>query len=122
MTDKPNLAGDRGRNIRIGVLVGIPMALLTFVLLVALGGVAYFFLLAGLLIINPTGIMFLLLGVLALLQVGLGALVGYRTTGEKHTLRRNLRRAFLTVTVLMVILSPLYICPMYFYLGDAGTP
>ncbi len=106
------------RDLWIGLGVGVGMALLTYVLLLVLLGLAYFALLVGLLIINPTPIIFAILGGIALLQVVLGALVAARTTREKRTLTRNLRRAFLTSVLLLVVLSPAYICPMMFAFGE----
>ena len=106
------------RDLWIGIGVGVGVAWLTYVLLLVLLGLAYFALLAGLVIINPTPPIFAILGGIALLQVALGALVAARTTREKHTLRRNLRRAFLTSVLLLVILRPAYICPMMFALGE----
>ncbi len=108
------------RDLWIGLGVGMGVALLTYVLLLVMLGLAYFMLLVGLVIISPTPIMFVILGVIALLQVVLGALVATRTTRENRTLARNLRRAFVTSVLLLVILSPAYICPMMFTFGEGA--
>ncbi|MEO0565032.1 MAG: hypothetical protein AAF125_23195 [Chloroflexota bacterium] len=105
------------RDLWIGVGTGFGVAILTYVLLLGLLALAYVALLAGLLIINPTPIIFALLGIIALAQVILGAVVATRTTREKRTLAKNLRRTFFISVLLIVLTSPLYICPMMFAFG-----
>lgn len=110
----------RRRNIIIGGLTGIGMALLTFVILLGLLGAAFYAMIVGLLIIAPTNTMYLLVALIACLQILLGVIIGYRTTGEKHSLARNLRRGFILFTLLLIITSPAYICPMYFAFGQSS--
>lgn len=110
----------RRRNIGIGTLVGIGMAIVTFIILLGLMGAAFYAMIVGLLIIAPTDTMYLLLVAIASVQIVLGAVIGYRTTGERRSLAKNLRRGFLWFTLLLIITSPAYICPMYFVFGESS--
>lgn len=107
-TSSPN----RTRQALIGAGVGLLLGLLTFIVLIGLAVLAYFALLVGLIVTTPAPALFWLLGGLASLQVLLGAWVGYVTTGEKRTLTKNLRRAYGLLLLVLMLTSPLYICPL----------
>lgn len=111
----------RQRNIRRGLLIGAGMALVTLLLLRGLMWLAQFVLIMGMLAITPTTSIYVLLLLIACTQMLIGGLIGYRTTGERRSFEQNLRRGFLWFTLLLIITSPAYICPMLMVLGNGPS-